>query len=83
MREFPKIDAKYRRSYFVGLGIFCWMLALPGTAAGFGRLGFLARYWLFLGMVQRCKFAKRLLFVRSFVFVAAVAFVQRGPCGAH
>ena len=39
MREFPRISAQYRRSYFVGLGLFCWMLALPGTALGYFLAG--------------------------------------------
>jgi predicted branched-subunit amino acid permease len=39
MREFPRMREEYRRSYFVGLGIFCWALALPGTVAGYFLAG--------------------------------------------
>lgn len=35
MREFPYIKTELRRSYFVGFGLFCWLLALPGTATGY------------------------------------------------
>ncbi len=35
MRDFPKIEAKYRLSYFLGLGIPCWLISLPGTVLGY------------------------------------------------
>jgi predicted branched-subunit amino acid permease len=41
MREFPNMSPKYRLSYFIGLGLPCWMVALPGTV-----LGYLAAGWV-------------------------------------
>ena len=68
MREFPKIDAEYRRSYFVGLGIFCWMLALPGTAAGYFLAGTVSKS-MTVGLI----FINPLFFVLTFVDIKAMA----------
>ncbi len=35
MREFSKMAAQHRLSYFLGLGLPCWLIALPGTAIGY------------------------------------------------
>lgn len=35
MREFPSMSPKHRLSYFIGLGLPCWLIALPGTVLGF------------------------------------------------
>lgn len=35
MREFHAIESKYRLSYFVGLGLPCWLIALPATLLGY------------------------------------------------
>ena len=35
MREFPHMAAKHRLSYFVGLGLPCWLIAMPGTVLGY------------------------------------------------
>jgi predicted branched-subunit amino acid permease len=39
MREFPKIEPKYRLSYFLGLGLPCWLIAMPGTVLGYFLAG--------------------------------------------
>lgn len=35
MREFHFIEPKYRLSYFLGLGLPCFLVALPGTVLGY------------------------------------------------
>lgn len=35
MREFQTIEARYRLSYFVGLGLLCWIISIPGTILGY------------------------------------------------
>jgi len=61
MREFPKIQQQYRRSYFVGLGLFCWMLALPGTALGYLLAGLVSKT-ITIGLI----FINPLFFVLTF-----------------
>ena len=61
MREFPRISAQYRRSYFVGLGFFCWMLALPGTALGYLLAGMVSKS-ITIGLI----FINPLFFVLTF-----------------
>lgn len=39
MREFEKIELKHRSSYFVGLGLLCWLISIPGTVLGFYLAG--------------------------------------------
>ena len=39
MREFPNMSPKHRLSYFIGLGLPCWLIALPGTILGFVMAG--------------------------------------------
>jgi predicted branched-subunit amino acid permease len=39
MREFHSIEIKHRLSYFVGLGLFCWLISVPGTILGFYLAG--------------------------------------------
>lgn len=39
MREFPKIEPKYRLSYFLGLGLPCWLISMPGTVLGYFLAG--------------------------------------------
>lgn len=39
MREFEKIELKHRSSYFVGLGLLCWLITIPGTVLGFYLAG--------------------------------------------
>lgn len=35
MREFAKMSAQHRLSYFVGMALPCWLVSLPGTALGY------------------------------------------------
>ena len=35
LKEFATIEPKHRLSYFVGLGILCWLISVPGTIVGF------------------------------------------------
>jgi predicted branched-subunit amino acid permease len=44
MREFPKIDPKYRLNYFLGLGVPCWLIVLPATALGYVLAGSVPKY---------------------------------------
>jgi predicted branched-subunit amino acid permease len=39
MREFHAIEARHRLSYFVGLGLLCWLISVPGTILGFYLAG--------------------------------------------
>ena len=39
MREFHAIEVKHRLSYFVGLGLLCWLISIPGTILGFYLAG--------------------------------------------
>ena len=39
MREFHAIETKHRLSYFVGLGLLCWLISVPGTILGFFLAG--------------------------------------------
>jgi predicted branched-subunit amino acid permease len=39
MREFHAIESKHRLSYFVGLGLLCWLISIPGTILGFFLAG--------------------------------------------
>lgn len=35
MREFPHLAPEHRLPYFTGLGLPCWLIAVPGTALGY------------------------------------------------
>jgi len=39
MREFHAIETKHRLAYFVGLGLLCWLISIPGTILGFYLAG--------------------------------------------
>ncbi len=39
MREFPRIESEHRKSYFIGLGLLCWMISIPGTILGYYLAG--------------------------------------------
>ena len=39
MREFHAIETRHRLSYFVGLGLLCWLISVPGTILGFYLAG--------------------------------------------
>ena len=35
MREFQTIEARHRSSSFIGLGLLCWIISIPGTILGY------------------------------------------------
>lgn len=39
MKEFASIETKHRLSYFVGLGLLCWIISAPGTILGYFLAG--------------------------------------------
>lgn len=39
MREFHAIETKHRLNYFVGLGLLCWLISIPGTILGYFLAG--------------------------------------------
>jgi predicted branched-subunit amino acid permease len=39
MREFQAMEAKHRLSYFVGLGLLCWLISIPATILGYFLAG--------------------------------------------
>jgi predicted branched-subunit amino acid permease len=39
MKEFSSIEAKHRLSYFLGLGLLCWLISVPGTILGYFLAG--------------------------------------------
>ena len=39
MREFHAIETRHRLSYFVGLGLLCWLISVPGTILGYYLAG--------------------------------------------
>ncbi|PQA84344.1 branched-chain amino acid ABC transporter permease [Limnohabitans sp. TS-CS-82] len=64
MREFPNMLPKYRLSYFIGLGLPCWMVALPGTV-----LGYLAAGWVPAAVTLGLVFINPLFFLLTFTEV--------------
>jgi predicted branched-subunit amino acid permease len=44
MREFQTIEAKHRSSYFIGLGLLCWIISIPGTILGYLLAGVVPPY---------------------------------------
>jgi predicted branched-subunit amino acid permease len=39
MRDFTRIEPRYRLSYFLGSGLPCWLIALPATLVGYALAG--------------------------------------------
>ena len=39
MKAFNEMDPKHRLNYFLGLGLLCWLIALPGTILGYFLAG--------------------------------------------
>jgi predicted branched-subunit amino acid permease len=64
MREFPNMSPKYRLSYFIGLGLPCWMVALPATV-----LGYLAAGWVPAAVTLGLVFINPLFFLLTFTEV--------------
>ena len=64
MREFQTIEAKHRLSYFIGLGLLCWVISIPGTILGYLLAGVVPPY-ITLGLV----FINPLFFLLTFTEV--------------
>lgn len=64
MREFHAIEVKHRLSYFVGLGLLCWLISIPGTILGYYLAGMVPKP-ITLGLV----FINPLLFLLTFTEV--------------
>ncbi|AKD24846.1 putative branched-chain amino acid permease (azaleucine resistance) [Polynucleobacter duraquae] len=64
MREFQTIEAKHRSSYFIGLGLLCWIISIPGTILGYLLAGVVPPY-VTLGLV----FINPLFFLLTFAEV--------------
>ena len=64
MREFRTIEAKHRSSYFIGLGLLCWVISIPGTILGYLLAGVVPPY-ITLGLV----FINPLFFLLTFTEV--------------
>jgi predicted branched-subunit amino acid permease len=64
MREFQTIEAKHRSSYFIGLGLLCWAISIPGTILGYLLAGVVPPY-ITLGLV----FINPLFFLLTFTEV--------------
>lgn len=39
MKEFPSIKPEHRYAYFIGIGLACWSISIPGTAIGYLAAG--------------------------------------------
>lgn len=81
MRDFPKIKPEIRYGYFLGIGLICWALAIPGTILGF----IIAAYvplWVAIPLV----FVNPLFFLLSFVDVVSpvnrLAIIVGGLAGS-
>jgi predicted branched-subunit amino acid permease len=61
LKEFATIEPKHRLSYFVGLGILCWLISVPGTIVGFLIAGFVPMH-ITLGLI----FINPLFFLLTF-----------------
>jgi len=64
MKEFASIESKHRLSYFLGLGLLCWLISLPGTVLGYFLAG-LVPAAITLGLV----FINPLFFLLTFTEV--------------
>lgn len=64
MREFARIEPKHRLSYFLGLGLLCWMISVPGTILGYLLAG-VVPVFITLGLI----FINPLFFLLTFAEV--------------
>lgn len=64
MREIQTIEPKHRLSYFVGLGLLCWMISVPGTILGYLLAG-VVPVFITLGLI----FINPLFFLLTFIEV--------------
>jgi len=81
MRDFPKMKPEVRYGYFLGIGILCWVLAIPGTILGY-VLSEYVPIWVTIPLV----FVNPLFFLLSFVDVVIplnrIAIIVGGIAGA-
>jgi len=66
MREFQTMEAKHRSSYFIGLGLLCWLVSIPATILGYLLAGVVPPY-ITLGLV----FINPLFFLLAFTEVGS------------
>jgi predicted branched-subunit amino acid permease len=64
MRDFPRMSPRFRLAYFVGLGLPCWLIAMPGTVLGYFVAGWVPVY-ITLGLI----FINPLFFLLTFTEV--------------
>lgn len=64
MRNFPGVPREYRYAYFIGLGMSCWLIAIPGTVIGFLVAGFVPK-----AIAYGLLFINPLFFLLTFVDV--------------
>jgi predicted branched-subunit amino acid permease len=64
LKEFQTIEPKHRLSYFIGLGLLCWFISIPGTILGYLLAGVVPPYNT-LGLV----FINPLFFLLTFAEV--------------
>lgn len=65
MLEFPKMKPELRHGYFIGIGMICWLIAVPATYIGFW-LSDTVPVWAIYAML----FVNPLFFLMSFTEVA-------------
>lgn len=64
MKEFPRIEQQYRYPFYIGLGLACWSIAVPGTAIGYLVAGFVPK-----AVTYGLLFINPLFFLLTFVDV--------------
>jgi predicted branched-subunit amino acid permease len=64
MRDFPRMSPRFRLAYFIGLGLPCWLIAMPGTVLGYLLAGWVPAY-ITLGLI----FINPLFFLLTFIEV--------------
>jgi predicted branched-subunit amino acid permease len=64
MKQFPHIEREYRYAYYIGLGLACWSIAIPGTAIGYLVAGFVPK-----AVTYGLLFINPLFFLLTFVDV--------------
>lgn len=64
MRDFPRMSPRFRLAYFIGLGLPCWLIAMPGTVLGYVVAGWVPAY-ITLGLI----FINPLFFLLTFTEV--------------
>lgn len=81
MRDFPKMKPEVRYGYFLGIGLICWVLAIPGTIIGYVISEYVP-IWVAIPLV----FVNPLFFLLSFVDVVIplnrIAIIVGGIAGA-